>query len=164
MTSATARVARNHKRLPALLLSVFILAGAPDMLARAWPTSIWYELDNVTVSDAETFDDLTITAHRTISRPFMGSYRVTIWPADMSRPVCTGSDDIDYQRTSSKEVSVTGDWWIANQRPDCNKELVPGYYKMLTCVEVKPRSPLLFWLPPPTACTWSNIFRITKGE
>lgn len=164
MTSATVRVAYRHKKLPILLLFVFLLAGVPDILARAWPTSIWYELDEVIVSDAESFDKLTITARRTIFRPFVGSYRVTVWPVNMVRPICTGGNTIDYQRAFSKEIRVTGDWWIANQSPDCDKEMQVGYYRMLTCIEVNPRSPLLFWLPPPTACTWSNIFRIFKGE
>lgn len=163
MTSATVRVARNHKRLPMLLLFVFIAAGIPDVLAKARPTSIWYELYSVSVSSGPDFDKLTVTAHREIHRPFSGEYRVAVWPASMESPTeCKGAAKLDYQKASSRVLTVNTGWWIENQPIPCATVLRPGEYRMLTCVEVHPRSPLLFWLPPPIACTWSNVFSITE--
>lgn len=161
--SATVRAARRYKRPLELVVAAFLLAGLPDVLARAWPASIWYELDDVHVSDAPDFDAATVTVQRKINRPFVGAYRVYIWPADMSAPVCKGGDTLDYHAVSSKVISKSTAWWAANQIPPCSAVMPPDYYRMSTCIEIHPQSVLLSWMPPPRVCEWSNIFKITGG-
>lgn len=140
-----------------------LLGAAPELAAKAVPTSLWYELRSVHVDDGPVIDDLTLRADRTVHRPFDGAYTVRVWDADRNTPVCIGSDAGPYRPTSAP-LSKSFGWWVANQRPPCADEVVPGnFYVMETCVAVFPESFWLRLLPRAAECQWSNVFQITEA-
>lgn len=141
------------------------IALGPDIASKLWPVSHWYELRSVQIGDGPDFDKLPMTVEREIHQPFKGTYRVVVWPADMSAPTgCRGGATHDYQARPAKTLHVNPTWWIEDQPRPCRNILTPGRYVMITCIEVYPETPMLAWLTNPRTCFSSNAFSITKRD
>lgn len=165
MSSLLRTAIRKNRDLVWFSVLALLFAGGPSTMASIFNVHRWYHLQAVHVSDGPSFNDLTVVVEREIRRPFLGSFRVTVWPTDMSAPICTGKGDgINYKPTTVPIISKDAEWLMGEQTPPkCSEVLGPGEYIANVVVTVHPSEAFLWWMPDPHEDIWSNVFHITEG-
>lgn len=163
MTSATMRNMRRHRGTLGIVLLAFLASAVPDAVQELFPPSFWYQLRSVHIGSGPDFDKLAVTVDRQVSRDFHGTYRVRVWPEDMSAPTaCQGWNTLDYHPVSKNPITKDTTWFIENQNPPCRTVLAPGRYVAMTCVDIHLQSPVLRAFLLPRVCNRSNVFELTK--
>jgi hypothetical protein len=147
-------------------IGAILFAGGPTVIADIFNVNHWYDLKSIKVSDGPNVNKLDVVIDRVIKADFLGDFDVTIYPADLSAPVCHGQGHgIAYKQSAVEVVSRSAEWLMGEQAPPkCAEAMVPGKYIANVTVTVHPPEAFLWWMPLPTDEAWSNIFEITAED
>lgn len=81
----------------AFILLLIAYVAWPYASNKLWPTSAYYELHSVEVSDAKLGEPVPLRAFRDIRKPFLGSYITSVREVGHSTPICNGGGDSTYR-------------------------------------------------------------------
>lgn len=121
------------------------------------PSTIWYELRSVVVTDDYTAEGQRIVLiDRSINRSFYGEWRVEEQKriGDHFTTVQLCEADNYYLADKGLPEIVTLDWWKGENCRPANPQFAPGEYRICTWVTIMPQI-----FPPRTVNTCSPIFK-----
>lgn len=163
-TAGEVRAEANRKFGAQMRWGLWVAAAillVPWVVDKAIPASLWYSLEAVHVDDALVGEPVPVQVRRSISRPFLGQYVVTVRPVGRPEPVCNGGSVVVYKPSQTPEVSRDLAYWSAGAKPDCMDALEPGRYIMTTTIIIQTGIP---FLPRRVVSLDSNAFRILPRE
>ena len=120
-----------------------------------WPASWWFDVRSISVASGLVSEKLAMTVDRTIKRPFVAGWSVTLRQWDGGWVVvCRATGDGDYRLDAKFPTNLTLAWWTANQ---CHP-LPPGKYMLSTTWTIRG----LGIIPDKIVQATSNTFEITN--
>lgn len=125
------------------------------LAAHLWPASTWLEVRNVIAGPARAGEPVPMIVDREISRPFLGTWTVTVrkWGEDGAVIYCTANGASLYNTTVDLPRDLTLDWWTNGKCP----ALSAGKYAIDTTWRIDPMLP---FLPAKHVQRESNIFQV----
>ena len=126
------------------------------LVVHFWPASYWFEVRSVNAGPAKAGERVPMIVDREVSRPFLGTWTVTIRKWDGAGPVvyCTASGTSQYRSGADLPKDLTLNWWTDGKCP----ALTAGKYVIGTAWRIDPMLP---FLPAKHAQAESNIFEVT---
>lgn len=133
---------------PATLANMFLFASAMALLCYIlvsfWreyaPSSMWYVVHSVQISDAAAGEDPQLFYDRTIKRKFFGKWTVTLHRVEddslVGGALCQGTGAADYKKSARQINDVTLFNWFMELKEVCI--LPPGQYYALTLWRIFP--------------------------
>lgn len=123
--------------------------------ANWWPASWWLEYRSLSVSNAVVGEPIRMTADRTIARPFVATWNVTlrVWNGGWEVYPCGTTRTQNYTPDTKLPHDLTLAWWTGKE---C-ATLPAGRYKMTTTWRINLQSPL----PDKRVTIESNVFEVT---
>ena len=131
---------------------VLLFMGLPHV----WPASFWLEVRGVSAGPARAGEPVPMVVDRTINRPFLGVWTVTVrkWQGNGWVVYCAATGKNQYRSGAELPADLTLAWWTAGACP----ALTEGRYVVGTVWQIDPLLPLL---PPKHVQRESNIFEVT---
>ncbi len=137
------------------LLSLALVAWvALSLVPVNW---VWFDPGDVFISDGARDQVPVVTFDRTIRRPVLMRYQVTIRSVDGNRVVCdpTGGP-FTYRPNAQMPEPADLVWWTGGDKRCWPRE--PGSYVAETCWTVE--RPFWGLVPPKIICRRSNVFTV----
>lgn len=120
-----------------------------------WPTSYWIEVRDIVVRSNSVGQPLSMVVDRTVNRPFLGIWQVTIrqWDGAGWLTWCNASGSSNYRPDARYPVNLSLQWWTDGQ---CHP-IPQGRYKVTTAWRIEGAG----ILPNKVVTIDSNIFEVT---
>lgn len=109
---------------------IIVALGIPAAL----PASMWLEVESVKIGNARVGEPPTMVVRRTIVRPFVADWHVTLRRrSDQGFEVyCSASGRSDYAPDAALPAALTLEWWLGGKH--C--PLIVGEYIALTTWQI----------------------------
>jgi hypothetical protein len=139
---------------------VFWLFTVPVLLLvlmpHVWPASWWLEVRSVSAGTARAGEAIPMIVERTIHRPFVGTWVVSVrrWNGSGWVSHCSATGTTQYRSGAELPSALTLSWWTAGACPT----LPEGRYVVGTVWWI---DPFVSFLPRKNVQIESNIFEVT---